>query len=52
MIERLTQLGRRLRLLAHRAERERDMDDEMQLHVDMETADLVRRGAGRAARGR
>jgi len=37
-------LWRKLRSLVHRSERERDMDDEMRFHVEMEAAELVRGG--------
>ncbi|MGD8698041.1 MAG: ABC transporter permease [Gemmatimonadales bacterium] len=40
-IERLT---RRLRVLLHRGQIEREMDDEMRFHLEMETEELVRRG--------
>lgn len=48
-IERIT---RRLRILFRKDEVERDLDEEVRLHVEMETEDLIRRGMdpGRARR--
>ena len=37
-------LLRRMRVLLHKGDVERELDDELRVHVDMETADLVRRG--------
>src|SRR5689334_24053392 len=53
----LAKLRRRVRLVLHRSTVEREMDDEMRFHLEMEAADLARFGtsttdAGRLARQR
>ena len=40
----LNRLARRLRLMARRADVEREMDEEMRFHVEMEAAELRRAG--------
>ena len=45
IVDLIARLVRRARLLVHLDRRERDMDDEMRFHLDMEAKDLERLGA-------
>ena len=45
----MTQLLRRLRYLLHRDRHERELDDELQFHLEMKRQDLESRGLDRAA---
>ncbi len=44
MMQRLATLGHRLRTVLTRSVQERDMAEEMRFHIEMEAADLARRG--------
>jgi putative ABC transport system permease protein len=44
MLETIRRALRRLTVLLHRAEREGAMEDEMRFHIEMEAADLARKG--------
>ena len=45
----MTRLLRRLRYLLHRDRHERELDDELQFHLEMKRQDLESRGLDRAA---
>jgi putative ABC transport system permease protein len=46
-MEWMKRLARRIRILLTRSRVEREMDDEMRLHIEMEIEDLMRRGMSR-----